>query len=167
MLTQITQVGLSTDLVYRHTSPHYRNSCNVASVASRRSALRDRRGTPTTQGPAKVILAFASYALARRHSIVHITRAHTTRRRGPSMRVLFGLLFCCVGAAEAAKSSLDDSNIREAVTLWFDRSACRTMAYWRSTPAAKRAAAARRRRATHKNSLPGARTPLPRSLPIV
>ena len=138
------------------------------------------------------------------------------------MRVLFGLLFCCVGAAEAAKSSLDDSNIREAVNLWLeDRDAakakyghiatwdtsevtdmeelfcadtefetvgcnpaaasfndditfwdtssvtCRTMAYWRSTPAAKRAAAARRRRATHKNSLPGARTPLPRSLPIV
>ena len=42
------------------------------------------------------------------------------------MRVLFGLLFCCVGAAEAAKSSLDDSNIREAVTLWFeDRDASR------------------------------------------
>ena len=42
------------------------------------------------------------------------------------MRVIFGLLFCCVGAAEAAKSSLDDSNIREAVTLWFeDRDASR------------------------------------------
>ena len=66
-----------------------------------------------------MILAFASYA-ALAHSIVHITRAHTTRRRGPSMRVLFGLLFCCVGAAEAAKSSLDDSNIREAVNLWLE-----------------------------------------------
>ena len=32
----------------------------------------------------------------------------------------FGLLLCCVGAAEAAKSALDDESIREAVTLWFE-----------------------------------------------
>ena len=36
------------------------------------------------------------------------------------MRVFFGLLLCCVGAAEAAKSALDDESIRKAVTLWFE-----------------------------------------------
>ncbi len=36
------------------------------------------------------------------------------------MRVLVGLLCFGAGAAAAAKSSLDDAMIREAVTSWFE-----------------------------------------------
>ena len=111
------------------------------------------------------------------------------------MRVLVGLLcFGAAGAATAAKQALDDTTIRVAVKAWLNDRAAAEAKYghikdWdtsgvqqsregdargasartasRRLKHASRRAASARRRATHKYSLPGASTPLPRSLPIV
>ena len=162
--------------IYAHNESTYDDTSRRCAEATTRTAPTTRPGATTLarRGAGGAITSLRSRTRSRSGARSASARTASRRTMPAEKRAATATApTMTIGATTLAIRARRDATTSRAKTTRSTsaaRSACRTMAYWRSTPAAKRAAAAKRRGdagAARKNSLPGARTPLPRSLPIV